>query len=211
MRVAIISNYALIREGLSSIVLKYEKAYIKFVSETVEEASELIKKDEIDIVFVDLHELNSNELLLIKELKDLDVKSKFIVLDFNNNKDLFVKAIKCGIEGYILAKSNETEILHIIEQISKGKKYFDAYFIDSMINETNIGPEGITQLTTREREILCEIGKGLSNRKISEKFFISEHTVKKHINHIFDKLNMRDRTQVALYANRCGIINNNAS
>lgn len=211
MRVAIISNYALIREGLSCIISKYEKAYIKFVSETVKEVSGLIKKDEIDILLIDLHEFNANELLLIKELKEQGTKSKFIVFDFNNNKELFVKAIKCGIEGYILAKSNEIEILHIIEQINRGKKYFDAYFIDSMINETNMGPEGITQLTTREKEILCEIGKGLSNRKISEKFFISEHTVKKHINHIFDKLNMRDRTQVALYANRCGMINNNAS
>jgi two-component system nitrate/nitrite response regulator NarL len=86
------------------------------------------------------------------------------------------------------------------------KKYFDSYFIDSMINDDDPEPDGLEQLTAREREILCEIGRGMNNRMISEKFCISEHTVKKHINHIFDKLNIRDRTQAALFANNCGIL-----
>lgn len=211
MRVAIISNYALIREGLSSIISKIKVAEIKFVAETLKDVMIAIKKDTVDIIIIDLHENNSDELYLIEDMKDEGIKSKVLICDFNKNKDLFIKSIKCGVEGYILAKSNEEEIIHIINQINEGKKYFDAYFIDSMINRNSIAPEGITQLTIREKEILCEIGKGLSNRNISEKFFISEHTVKKHIKHIFDKLNMRDRTQVALYANRCGIIDNNAS
>jgi len=211
VRVAIISNYALIREGLSSIISKIKVAEIKFVAETLKDVMIAIKKDTVDIIIIDLHENNSDELYLIEDMKDEGIKSKVLICDFNKNKDLFIKSIKCGVEGYILAKSNEEEIIHIINQINEGKKYFDAYFIDSMINRNSIAPEGITQLTIREKEILCEIGKGLSNRNISEKFFISEHTVKKHIKHIFDKLNMRDRTQVALYANRCGIIDNNAS
>jgi DNA-binding NarL/FixJ family response regulator len=103
------------------------------------------------------------------------------------------------------------EILHVIDQIHRGKKYYDACFIDSMINENDVEPEAINELTAREKEILCEIGKGMSNSKISEKFFISENTVKKHINHIFDKLNIKDRTQAALYVNGCKIVSKNAS
>jgi DNA-binding NarL/FixJ family response regulator len=210
MKAVIISNYALIREGLCSIVSKYNNMNIELVSESIEKSITTIKEGVIDMVFLDLHEQNETELALIKEIKEARVKSKFVILDFNNNKDLFVKAIRCGVDGYILAKSNEVEILHIIEQISRGKKYFDAYFIDTMINDDNVEPDGVDELTPREREILCEIGKGMSNRKISEKFFISEHTVKKHINHIFDKLNIRDRTRAALYANKCGMMNNYA-
>lgn len=210
MRAVIISNYALIREGLYSIVSKYNDMNIEPASESIEKSITIIKEGVIDMVFLDLHEQNESELLLIKEIKEARVRSKFIILDFNNNKDLFVKAIRCGVDGYILAKSNEVEILHIVEQISRGKKYFDAYFIDTMINDDNVEPDGVDHLTPREREILCEIGKGMSNRKISEKFFISEHTVKKHINHIFDKLNIRDRTRAALYANKCGMMNDYA-
>lgn len=211
MKSVIISNCVLVREGLHSIIGKYNNMEIKFLSETLGKAIPLIKKENIDIVFLDLHEDNEDELILIKKIKDQGIQIKFIILDFNSNKELFVKAIKFGVEGYILGNSDEIEILHIIDQIYKGKKYYDAYFIDIMINENCVKTEAVSQLTPREKEILCEIGKGMNNREISKEFFISEHTVKKHINHIFEKLNIGDRTQVALYANRCGIINENAS
>lgn len=211
MRDIIISNYALIREGLYSILSRYNNMKISLAAESLKEAVRIIKESEIDMVFLDLNENNENELSFIKEMKESGVRSKFVILDFNNNKKLFVEAIRCGVEGYILGKSSETEILHIIEQIYRGKKYYDACFIDSMINEKDVKPEAITELTAREKEILCEIGKGMSNSGISQKFFISENTVKKHINHIFDKLNIKDRTQAALYANRCGLVSRNAS
>lgn len=211
MKSAVISNYILIREGLSSIITRYGNMKISLSSETLKETIPLIEKGEIDVVFLHLYENNKNELMLIKELKDRGILTRFIVLDFNRNKELFVKAIKCGVEGYIMGQSNEIEILHIIDQIYKGKKYYDAYFIDSMINQNSVKVEKVTQLTPREREILCEIGKGMNNREISGKFYISENTVKKHINHIFEKLHITDRTQAALYANRCGIMSKNAS
>ena len=210
MNAIIISKYALIREGLYSIISKNNNI-ISFVGETLRQAKGLIIENQIDIIFCDLNELNKTELLLIKELKENKIKSKFIIIDFTKNKELFVEAIKFGVEGYILGTSNETEIIHIIDQVSKGRKYFDAYFIDSMINQNSNETEGIEQLTAREKEILCAIGKGMSNRKISEEFYISEHTVKKHINHIFEKLNMKDRTQAALYINKFAIIKENAS
>jgi DNA-binding NarL/FixJ family response regulator len=207
----IISKYALIREGLRSILSRYNNMKINLASESVKETVVLIKEDEIDMVFLDLNEGNKEELLLIKELKESGVRSKFVILDFNNNKKLFVEAIRCGVEGYILGKSSEMEILHIIEEINRGKKYYDACFIDSIINENDAEPGGLSELTAREKEILCEIGKGMSNGMISKKFFISENTVKKHVNHIFDKLNMKDRTQAALYAIRCGLVKRDAS
>jgi two-component system nitrate/nitrite response regulator NarL len=207
MKAVIISSYALIRAGLHSIISSNNNINIEAMAESIESVVKIIKEGKIDMILLDLHEQNERELQLIRELKMAKTKSRFIILDFNSNKELFIKAIRCGVEGYILAKSNEVEILHIIEQVCRGKKYFDAYFIDNMINEEDDEAGDIDLLTPREKEILCEIGKGMSNRKISEKFFISEHTVKKHINHIFDKLNIRDRTRAALYANKCGMMN----
>lgn len=206
MKSAVISNCILIREGLSSIIAGHNNMKINLSAETLKEAVPLIEKEEIDIVLLHLYEHSEDELMLIKAMKERDVSTRFIIVDFTGNKELFVKAIKCGVEGYILGKSNETEILHIIDQIHRGKKYYDAYFIDSMINENNVKAETIEQLTPREKEILCEVGKGMNNHAISEKLYISENTVKKHINHIFEKLHIADRTQAALYANKCGLI-----
>ncbi|MFL0197760.1 LuxR C-terminal-related transcriptional regulator [Clostridium sp. WILCCON 0269] len=205
MKVIILSSCALIMEGIYSVVSRCNCANIMLVAETLEEAVSLIKSSKINTVLLDLHQKNKDELLLIKEMKESGVKSKFIMLDFNEDKNIFVEAIRCGVEGYILGKSDEMELLCIIDRIYRGKKYYDSYFIDCMMRENTMEPERIEQLTQREKEVLCQIGKGLSNQEISKKLHISENTVKKHNNHIFDKLNIRDRTQVALYVNRWGI------
>lgn len=210
MIAAIISNYDLIREGMSSIIERHDNMTIKLVAENLIQAK--INENDIDVILLDLHDQNEDELQLIKQMKKNGIKSKFVILDFNSSKKLFIEAIRCGVEGYVLGKSNEDEIVHIIQQVYRGKKCFDSYFIENMINEEEqqeqVKSLGIDDLTPREREILIEIGKGMSNRKISEKFFISEFTVKKHINHIFNKLKIRDRTKAALYANKCGIVDN---
>ncbi|OPJ62692.1 LuxR C-terminal-related transcriptional regulator [Clostridium oryzae] len=210
MRTIIISNYALIREGLCSIISRYDNVNIDAVAEKMSQVIGSVRTNDIDIIFLDLHIYNSTELDIIKELKQQGIRTKVVIIDFNNSKELFVKAIKIGVEGYILGKSSESEILHIVGQINKGKKYYDAFFIDSMINEEKLETDDLEQLTIREKEILGEIGKGMTNRRISERLHISENTVKKHIYHIFEKLNIKDRTQAALFANNCGIVDKSA-
>ncbi|MDD3225108.1 MAG: response regulator transcription factor [Clostridium sp.] len=202
MEVVIVSNYVLIRKGLEEIISKNSNIHIKKIAENIKSAITIIKNHKIDVIFVDLHQHNEDELSLIKKMKDSGLKSKFIIIDFNNNEELFIKAIKYGIEGYISGECSEDELLHIIEQVHKGKKCFDSCFIGNMIDDNNIKPKAIESLTPREKQILREIGKGMTNNSISEKFYISENTVKKHINHIFCKLNVKDRTKAALYANR---------
>lgn len=206
MRIIVVSNYSVIREGIVSLMAKYESISIQFIGETIKEAMFMIKSNMADIILLDINKDNEEELNLINQLMSSRVDIKTIVLDFYGSRELFVKALKSGVQGYVLGKSNEEEILYAMDHVYKGKKYFDSYFIDSIINENVDLPDKLELLTTREREILMEVAKGLSNRKISEKFFITEHTVKKHINHIFNKLNIKDRTEAALYWNKYGLV-----
>lgn len=206
MRIIVTSNYAVIREGIVSLISKYEDIEIVLVSETLYEAMFMIRENRADLILIDINKDNEKELELIETIKNCGVTTKLVVFDFYGNNEYFIKALKYGVQGYIFGRSNEEEVMYALEQIYKGKKYFDSYFVDSMINE-NIEPKfKLDMLTVREKEILMEIAKGLSNRKISEKLFITEHTVKKHINHILDKLNINDRTEAALYANKFEIV-----
>jgi two-component system nitrate/nitrite response regulator NarL len=206
MKIIVISNYSVIREGIVSLISKYDNISIQFIGETIKEAMFMIKSNIADIVLLDINKDNEEELHLINQLMSSRVHIKIILLDFYGNKELFIKALKSGVQGYVLGKSNEEELLYAMEHVYKGKKYFDSYFVDSIINEDTDLPNKLKLLTTREREILMEVAKGLSNRKISEKFFITEYTVKKHINHIFNKLNIKDRTEGILYWNKYGLI-----
>lgn len=206
MKIIIISNYSVIREGIVTLVSKFDNLFIQFVGETIKESMFMIKSSMPDIILLDLNKDNEDELNLISELISSRKGIKVIILDFYENNEFFVKALKSGVQGYVLGKSNEEEILYAIERVYEGKKYFDSYFVDSIINKDIDLPDKLELLTNREREILMEVAKGLSNRKISEKFFITEHTVKKHISHIFSKLNIRDRTEGILYWNKYGLM-----
>lgn len=201
MKVIVISKYSLIREGISSIITKNDNIKIQLICKTIEEAMFTIKNNPTDIIIIDLHKENLAELNFIDEIINSNLRTKFLVLDFQGSNDIFVKALKFGVHAYILGKSNESEIFYAINQVYNGKKYFDSYFVSNMVNGERC-ENNIELLTVREKEILLEISKGTNNKKIAEKLFITENTVKKHISNIFHKLNVNNRTEIALLTNK---------
>lgn len=201
MKVIVISKYSLIREGISSIITKNDNIKIQLICKTIEEAMFTIKNNPTDIIIIDLHKENLAELNFIDEIINSNIRTKFLVLDFQGSNDIFVKALKFGVHAYILGKSNESEIFYAINQVYNGKKYFDSYFVSNMVNGERC-ENNIELLTVREKEILLEISKGTNNKKIGEKLFITENTVKKHISNIFHKLNVNNRTEIALLTNK---------
>lgn len=201
MKVIVISKYSLIREGISSIITKNDNIKIQLICKTIEEAMFTIKNNPTDIIIIDLHKENLAELNFIDEIINSNIRTKFLVLDFQGSNDIFIKALKFGVHAYILGKSNESEIFYAINQVYNGKKYFDSYFVSNMVNGERC-ENNIELLTVREKEILLEISKGTNNKKIAEKLFITENTVKKHISNIFHKLNVNNRTEIALLTNK---------
>lgn len=206
MRILIISGNVLVREGLFTILSRNDNFVIQQSTEAINDIAKITKREHYDIIFFQLGKSHTEELMKIKELIKSGINSKFIFVDVYNSNEFFIRCLKVGVEGYISGKSSEVEILHILDQTYKGYKYFDKGHIEKNKLPKRSVDSHLENLTPREMEILCEIGKGLSNKKISDKFYISEHTVKKHINHIFDKLDIRDRTKVAIYANRLGLV-----
>jgi len=207
MKIIVISNYDVIREGIVSVISKVDNISVEFMGNTINEALFMIKSKYADVLLLDIHDDNKDELDLLDGIISSGIKLKLLLLDFNGNSEIFVKALKYGVQGYILGKANEEELIYALDQIYKGKKFFDAYFVDCIVNEKNQLPNKLDLLTSREREILVEVAKGLTNREISERLYITDHTVKKHINHIFDKLTFNDRTELIFYLNKHEIVN----
>lgn len=200
MKMVVVSSYDVVREGIISLVARHENIFVEYACHGINEAVPVITGNSADIVLVCIE--TKEELEKINEVKSTEKEIKFIVLDLIGDNKLFVNALRYGVYGYILGRSNEQEIIYALDQVSKGKKYYDSCYVDSLIKENSIQKERIELLTVREREILNEIARGLSNKKICEKLSITEHTVKKHVSHIFEKLNIRDRTEAMLYVNK---------
>ena len=193
MQVIVISESLIIRKGIEGILSK--ETYVKNIKEShiLSEAND----SNYDLILIDLNKNNEQYLEDIKKIKH-NTDTKIMVLDFYENRSLFSKCMKIGVDGYILANIDSEDIAYAVKQLAKGKKYYDGDFIENYISREN--KEYVDELTKREKEILYYIAKGKSNLEISKDLFITEHTVKKHTSNIFSKLKLKDRIHAAIYA-----------
>jgi two-component system nitrate/nitrite response regulator NarL len=159
----------------------------------------IITKEEIEIAIIDLRLDNEDGLAIVARTKAMDLKTKFIVFTEAMSEEEFKKAEYLSVDGYILKEAFIEDILYAIKVINRGKRYYYSEILkhDDYFNNTSI----INKLTDRERDVLDEIRKGLSNEEIASKLNISEHTVKKHVSSILTKLSLSNRTQIAFKLN----------
>jgi len=208
MTVVIIDDHPLIRRGLNSLFSLSGSLKVLGEATNRREAIELLNAVKPDIAIVDLRLGEESGIELITEAIRLGIKSKFVILTSSTNEEDFKKAKEIGVAGYLLKEALPEELMHALQMIRKGRKYYDPTVLDSMMKEKNQLDESghFEQLTPKEREILVELGKGHSNKEISKTLYITEFTVKKHVSQVFAKLGLADRTQAALYANAKGLV-----
>lgn len=214
IKVMLVDDQNLIRDGIKMILGLCEE--IEVVEEAVngKEAVEKAKKNkDIDVVMMDIKmpEMNGVEATkIIKEMKD---SPKVVILTTFKDDEYLFEALKNGADGYILKDVKSDEIVEAIKTVHSGNMLLRSEmaekilkFIDG-INKTEEKKEvsisgPYESLTQREVEIAVLISEGKSNKEISETLYITEGTVKNHLTRILAKLQLRDRTQLALYVNK---------
>ncbi len=208
MKVVIIDDHPLVRKGLISILTLEESMEILGEATNDQEAMELFRSVNPDLALVDLRLANESGLDLIRNAIKQGFTCKFVVLTSSVEEEDFKQAKEAGVDGYILKEAFPEELIHALRIIGKGRKYYDPGVLDLVMRSNgsiNQDPH-LEQLTPKEKEVLIELGKGHSNKEISQTLFITEYTVKKHVSQILAKLGLSDRTQAALYANAKGLV-----
>ncbi|MCQ2743226.1 MAG: response regulator transcription factor [bacterium] len=178
----------------------------------------LIKKYQPDIVLLDMNMPDRDGLQGIIEIGKLDSDTKVLALSGYDDADLIFRAMKIGAKGYVLKTMASAQLIYAIEEVLNGKIYlplalssrFFEYFQQSFrdenakqeLNEENL----LSYLTQREEEVLELLTQGITYKGVASKLFISETTVKTHVNNIFQKLQVNDRTQAVLYAINNGFL-----
>jgi len=174
-------------------------------------AISLIKKYQPDIVLMDINMPDMDGVTAIAEIEKLGLNTKVIALTSYDDADLIYRAMKVGAKGYILKTMASAQLIYAIEEVAQGKTYlpsvltsrFFEYFQKSSREDfcENEGEENLlSYLTAREEEVLELLTQGITYKGVAQKLFISETTVKTHVNNIFQKLQVNDRTQAVLYA-----------
>lgn len=199
MKVVVIAQYPIERKGIISIISKQNNIQVSGEAATLTEGLNLLKDAKPDIAIVDTKLGDSTGLDLITMAKGKDISCKFILIGYIYEEDFISRALKSGVEGYLLRDAYPEDIIYAINQVIRGRQYFDAAILEYVLDARK---PNISLLTPRETEILMELGKGLSNKQIGKIHYITEHTVKKHISRILRELELKDRTQAAIYANK---------
>ncbi len=177
----------------------------------------LAKKYQPDLILMDINMPEKDGLQTIQEIEKLELGCRIIALSGYDDSDLIFRAMKLGAKGYILKTMASAQLIHAMDEIAAGKVYlpsaltsrFFEYFQTSYKEENSNADEEnlLTYLTGREEEVLDLLTQGNNYKAIAGKLFISETTVKTHVNNIFQKLQVNDRTQAVLYALNNGFAN----
>ena len=183
----------------------------------------LVKKYQPDIVLLDMNMPEKDGLQGIIEIDKLGLGTKVLALSGYDDADLIFRAMKIGAKGYVLKTMASAQLIYAIEEVLNGKIYlplalssrFFEYFQKSFKEETERKDSGndeenlLDALTQREEEVLELLTQGITYKGVAGKLFISETTVKTHVNNIFQKLQVNDRTQAVLYAINNGFLTKN--
>ncbi|MDJ1472936.1 response regulator transcription factor [Xanthocytophaga flava] len=172
-----------------------------------EELLQLLPVVKPDIVIVDINMPGMNGITCSKWIKKNYPSIKIVILTMYNSRSLINQLVEIGIDGCLLKSGNSQELLNAIDRLQINKSYFDT--IGDFKAEVRMEAEPDShafRLSDREIEIVRLIALGSTSSAISEKLFISEHTVKTHRKNIFKKLDISNVSQLTRYAMELGIL-----
>lgn len=205
IKIAIIDDEKLIREGLKIILSTYSDIDVVAMGENGYEALEFCKSDEIDLVLMDIRMPICDGVLGTKLIKDKFSHIKVLILTTFKDIEYIQEALKDGASGYLLKDSSYDLIYEGIKAAVMGNIVIHP---DVATNILNFSPIEIDikeicekhELSHKEFDIIKYIADGLSNKEIGEKLFLSEGTIKNNVSTILSKLGLRDRTQIVIFA-----------
>lgn len=186
---------------------------IKIVGEARDglEVQEMARAYEPDIILMDINMPGADGVEATRQiLKEKPEISVIVLTMFREDEHVF-QAIRAGAKGYVLKDADSLEVVKAIRTVAGGASVLDPEMTTKVFNQFKLLSEASEKqnregLTDRELEILTLIAEGASNREIGDRLFLSEKTIKNYVTSIFQKLQMNDRTQAAVYALQHGLI-----
>ncbi|GKV57380.1 DNA-binding response regulator [Sporosarcina sp. NCCP-2222] len=206
MRVVIVDDHPVVRRGMAAVLGQLEAFEVVGEASNGKEAIMKIADTQPDLAIIDLILGMESGLDLIAKVRQQGACCQFIALTATPDKESFKKAKELGVSSYISKEALPEELVHALQMIGKGRTYYDSRILEQMVGVPTERVSMINVLTPKETEVLIELGKGLSNKEISQMLYITEYTVKKHVSQVLGKLNLADRTQAALFANATGLV-----
>lgn len=205
IKILLVDDQSLIRRGLKALLSFEADFQIVGEADNGEIAINRVEELQPDIVLMDIRMPIMDGVAATREINQRFPQTKVLVLTTFDDDEYVTQALQYGAVGYLLKDTPPEELAQAIRAVYKGYTQLGPGIGKKIMAQIAVpqanNPEGWEQLTPREQEILQLIAKGASNREIAQTLYISEKTVKNHVTNILSRLNLRDRTQAAIWAN----------
>src|SRR5581483_11329858 len=204
IRILVVDDHFMVRMGLSSSLNVEPDIAVVAEAGTGEEAIDVYRSVRPTLVLMDLRLPGVSGIdctaALVREFPDACI----LILSTHSSEEDIFRAIQAGAQGYIIKSIVREELLRAVREIHRGAQYFDSIAASHIAER-----QSHRSLSSREVDVLRLVAKGFGNREIAQTLDIAEVTVKLHVSHVLEKLDVKDRTQAATVALQRGIISLN--
>src|SRR5688572_21478509 len=210
IRALIVDDHPVTREGLrTALELSDEVVVVVGEAATGEEAVERARELTPDVVFMDVRMPGMDGIEATRRIREAAPDTKVILITIDESRGAISEAIQAGVSGYLLKDASADTLVDAAKNAIEGNAVIHPHLTKTFIEEVRLVEPtegGPTPLSKREREILQKVADGSTTRQVANELGISPHTVKTHLERIFEKLGANDRAQAVAMAIRQGIV-----
>jgi len=207
IRIVVVDDHTLFRRGLVGLLAEMEGFEVVGEASNGQDALHMIEAQKPDIVLLDVNmpEMGGVETLAALRKKNLDFP--VLMLTISQHEEDLIGAIRAGASGYLLKNTEPESLQKTIKQVVAGQSVLAPEITGQVFRLVRSGQMGSASiLTEREVEVMRFLSKGLTTAQTGKEMFISENTVKTHIRHILEKLEVSNRAEAVAKATQLGLI-----
>jgi DNA-binding NarL/FixJ family response regulator len=214
-RILIVDDDALVRAGLRMILESADDLQVVGEATDGSQVTAAVQRHRPDVVLMDIRMPTMDGLAATAALQVMTEPPRVIVLTTFDLDDFVFRALQAGAAGFLLKDTPPLELIAAVRVVAAGdgmlspgvtRRLIGHFAADPRVDRRRQALERLAGLTDREREVLVQVGQGLSNADIGRSLFMSEATVKAHVSRVLVKLGVANRVQVAILAHDAGLL-----
>jgi len=208
--VLIVDDHPIVRQGLRTLLELQDDICVVGEAANGKDAVELAARLKPDLVLMDLMMPEMDGIAATRQIKALNQPTRVIALTSFVEDDKVIPAIQAGAASFLLKDVSPNELMEAVRAVYHGEARLHPQVMRKLLNQVAAQPaapvSNAPELTEREVQVLGLVAQGLSNREIAARLVISEKTVKSHVSSLLSKLDLEDRTRLAIYAIKKGVV-----
>jgi NarL family two-component system response regulator LiaR len=203
--VLIVDDHAVVRQGLQALLTSRPEVLVVGEAADGAQAVQLAQALQPDVILLDLLMPEMDGVAVLQQVRQAGLRSKILILSSSLDDERVLAAVRAGADGYILKASRVGELVQAIVRVAQGQRVLDSAVTQVLVEHLH-EDDPVASLSAREREVFEALARGRSNSEIAAALHVGEATIRTHVASVLDKLGLRDRTQIIIYALKRGLI-----